>query len=55
MAQPPPSKPAWSGVILDLPVVGVRGEGDGARDPGEVPVTTTVLLSGRFEEVSTLQ
>ena len=55
LARPPPSKPAWYGVILDLPVVGVHDEGDGASDPGEVPVTTIVLLSSRFEEVSTLQ
>ena len=53
VARPPPSKPAWYGVILDLPVAGVRGEGDGTRDSGEVLVTTIVLLSGHFEEVST--
>lgn len=53
MARPPPSKPAWCGVLLDLTVVGVSGEGDGAGDPGEVPVTSIVLFSGHFQEVST--
>ena len=43
MARPPPSKPAWCGVLLHLTVVGVSGEGDGAGDPGEVPVTSIVL------------
>lgn len=39
-------------MLLDLTVVGVSGEGDGAGDPGEVPVTRIVLFSGRFQEVS---